>query len=73
MIKLKLCGLSQSMVLAALSAWGIIQLSIMGGLYYVKSVNLYEDLPHFEEEEETGITSEHTDFYNFVDREYKEV
>jgi len=40
--KLSLCGV-------VLSAWGIIQLSLMGVFFYIRSVALIEDIPLQEE------------------------
>ena len=74
MLKLKLCGLSQSICLAVLSAWGIIQLGTMGVLYHIKSVSLFEDLPHDEEEiEHAGVNTDLSHFYKHIDKEYEEV
>ncbi|KAG5894941.1 hypothetical protein JTB14_023290 [Gonioctena quinquepunctata] len=39
--KLSLCGL-------IISAWGIIQLALMGVFYYIKAVALAEDIPEVE-------------------------
>lgn len=40
--KLSLCGL-------IISAWGIIQLALMGVFYYIEAVALAEDIPEIEE------------------------
>ncbi|KAI4468456.1 ribonuclease kappa [Holotrichia oblita] len=40
--KLSLCGL-------ILSVWGILQLTLMGVFYYIRSVALAEDVPGLEE------------------------
>ncbi|KIH49438.1 hypothetical protein ANCDUO_07117 [Ancylostoma duodenale] len=39
------CGLKCMAFLIFMSIWGIIFLSILGGLYYNQSVGLFENLP----------------------------
>ncbi|XP_066139485.1 ribonuclease kappa-B [Euwallacea fornicatus] len=55
--KLSLCGL-------IISAWGIVQLALMGIFYYVEAVALAEDVP--EVEEYTSIE----DFYSKMTHGY---
>ena len=57
--KLSLCGL-------ILSVWGIIQLTLMGVFYYIRSVALLEDLPL----EENPPSIEH--FISEVERGYNQ-
>ncbi|KAL0820307.1 hypothetical protein ABMA28_006216 [Loxostege sticticalis] len=61
----KLCGPKLSLCGLILSVWGIIQLTLMGVFYYIRSVALLEDLPldgtphdidHFIAEVESGYT-----------------
>jgi len=59
-----ICGPKLSLVGVILSAWGIVQLSLMGVFFYTKSVALIEDVP-LEEEYESGaklITDMETGF-----------
>ncbi|KAK5647468.1 hypothetical protein RI129_002360 [Pyrocoelia pectoralis] len=58
--KLSLCGL-------ILSVWGIIQLSLMGIFYYIRSVALFEDLPGLEEEDKLHSIEK---FYADADKGY---
>ena len=44
-----LCGPKLSLCGVVLSAWGIIQLSLMGIFFYIRSVALIEDIPLDEE------------------------
>ncbi|XP_034237800.1 ribonuclease kappa [Thrips palmi] len=41
---LKICGPKLSLCGLIISAWGIVQLVLMGAFYYVQSVGLAEDL-----------------------------
>ena len=44
-----LCGPRLSLCGVVLSAWGIVQLSLMGVFFYINSVALIEDIPLAEE------------------------
>ena len=44
-----LCGPKLSLCGVVLSAWGIVQLSLMGVFFYINSVALIEDIPLAEE------------------------
>ena len=44
-----LCGPKLSLCGVVLSAWGIVQLSLMGVFFYINSVALIEDIPLQEE------------------------
>lgn len=57
--KLSLCGL-------IISAWGIIQLALMGIFYYIESVALAEDLPAVE------TYSSLSDFYSKMTHGYQQ-
>ena len=45
-----LCGPKLSLCGVVLSAWGIVQLSLMGVFFYINSVALIEDIPLPKEE-----------------------
>lgn len=61
-----MCGPKLSLCCMLISIWGVIQLTIMGVLYYVHSVGLFDDL---------GLEGEEFDdikeFYTRVDNEYE--
>jgi ribonuclease kappa len=59
-----ICGPKLSLVGVILSAWGIVQLSLMGVFFYTKSVALIEDVPLEEEYESEAklITDMETGF-----------
>jgi len=59
-----ICGPKLSLCGVVLSAWGIVQLSLMGVFFYTKSVALIEDVPLEEEyeNEQTLITDMETGF-----------
>lgn len=61
-----MCGPKSSLCFLLISIWGLVQLSIMGILYYNHSVALFDDL---------GLESEEFDdlneFYTLVDTEYE--
>ncbi|KAI4468472.1 zinc finger c2h2 superfamily [Holotrichia oblita] len=59
--KLSLCGL-------ILSVWGILQLTLMGVFYYIRSVALAEDVPGLEEHFESL-----EEFYAAADAGYTQV
>ena len=44
-VKMPFCGPKLSLCGVVLSAWGIVQLSLMGIFFYIRSVALIEDLP----------------------------
>jgi len=57
-----LCGPKMSLCGMIVSVWGIIQLSIMGGLFMWKSVGLIEDLgleEHYDTTEELYEAADH--------------
>jgi len=54
-----LCGPKLSLCGVILSAWGIVQLSLMGIFFYIQSVALVEDIPL--KEEYTDLTQLMTD------------
>lgn len=41
---MKVCGPTLSLCGLILSAWGVVQLVLMGVFYYIKSVALFEDI-----------------------------
>ncbi|XP_030760220.1 ribonuclease kappa [Sitophilus oryzae] len=57
--KLSLCGL-------IISAWGIVQLALMGVFYYIEAVALAEDLPEVHSYETLD------DFYSQMTRGYQQ-
>jgi len=67
-----LCGPKLSLCCLLLSMWGIIQLSIMGILFYSRSVALVEDLPLKEEGGEDGGYKNINEFFQDVDRGYSQ-
>lgn len=42
--EMKVCGPTLSLCGLILSAWGVVQLVLMGVFYYIKSVALFEDI-----------------------------
>lgn len=62
---MKVCGPKYALCGLIISAWGIIQLFLMGIFFYIKSVALIEDLPL--EEKKYDLPDE---FYSDVDRGY---
>ncbi|CAO1301783.1 unnamed protein product [Diamesa hyperborea] len=63
---MRLCGPKLSLCGLIISVWGIIQLVLMGGFYYIHSVALIEDLPLEEH------YSSPTEFYAAADRAYSQ-
>ncbi|XP_026278886.1 ribonuclease kappa-B [Frankliniella occidentalis] len=64
---LKICGPKLSLCGLIISAWGIVQLVLMGIFYYVQSVGLAEDLSVMEENFETQ-----EEFYAAADSAYQQ-
>ncbi|XP_014679246.1 PREDICTED: ribonuclease kappa-B-like [Priapulus caudatus] len=67
MVSCRICGPKLSICCTLTSLWGIIMLSILGVLFYVRSPNLVEDLPIKEEDFEDYdkvIEAYHTNAYN---------
>lgn len=62
---MKICGPKLSLCGIIVSAWGIVQLGIMGVFFYMKSVALAEDLPGHEEHFSSAL-----DFYAAADKGY---
>uniref|UniRef100_T1JBA3 Uncharacterized protein n=1 Tax=Strigamia maritima TaxID=126957 RepID=T1JBA3_STRMM len=49
-----ICGPKLSICCSIISVWGIVQLVIMGGLFWAKSAALVDDIPEFEIESPEG-------------------
>jgi len=64
-----ICGPKLSLCGVILSAWGIVQLSLMGVFFYTKSVALIEDIPL--NEEYTGETAQ-TDLLRDIDTGFQQ-
>lgn len=62
---LKICGPKLSLCGLIVSAWGIVQLVLMGAFYYVQSVGLAEDLEVMEKDYQSP-----DEFYSEADKAY---